>query len=237
MKVWLHEWEGNEWGWNAWSLNHLGFATWAPSRDEVLNRTPCKFGEYRMWLDQHENDIPAAESKGIIVAEAISGNEVAFEYDFILAEPEEIMRCLELLKFSRQGLPAIVEVLPESLLDWDPPYQRFANWARWRTIRQILEHIALTEVGYYLPNIGFSGKILPWSEAADWRKQLSSSRRETEQFLADLITHNDRARISETDEVWSVRKVLRRLIWHELLHWKSIKRIVREYKEQIGMSI
>ncbi|HDL85688.1 MAG TPA: hypothetical protein ENH11_05100 [Candidatus Acetothermia bacterium] len=35
--------------------------------------------------------------------------------------------------------------------------------------------------------------------------------------------------INREEDIWSVRKVLRRLVWHELLHWKSIKRIVREY--------
>ena len=132
---------------------------------------------------------------------------------------------------------ATVKGLPESLLDWDPPYRRFASWAWWHTIRQILEHIALTEVHDYLPKIGFSGKTLPRLEAIDWQKQLSFSRRETEGFLAELTNHNDRARVSEANEVWSVRKVLRRLIWHELLHWKSIRRIVRDSNEQVDTSI
>ncbi|MEW6751956.1 MAG: hypothetical protein AB1505_13410 [Candidatus Latescibacterota bacterium] len=38
--------------------------------------------------------------------------------------------------------------------------------------------------------------------------------------------------MSRTQQVWSVRKVLRRLVWHELLHGKSIQRIAREYQAQ-----
>lgn len=55
MRIWLHHCLGNEEGWNAWSLDYLGFATWAPTRDEVLRRVPIKFVEYQEWLRQHQH--------------------------------------------------------------------------------------------------------------------------------------------------------------------------------------
>jgi hypothetical protein len=128
-------------------------------------------------------------------------------------------------------LLATVESLPDSVLDWDPPYRQFDSWAWWKTIRQILAHIALCEVGYCLPSIGWHVGFDPGEiEHRPWQEHLQCSRKETQRFLEELKSSPDRARITETDETWSVRKVLRRLVWHERLHWKSIQRIARDYK-------
>jgi hypothetical protein len=232
MRVWLHEWTGDEWGWNAWSLDHLGFATWAPSRSEVLNRVPGKLMEYREWLVRHGMQAPDVDMDKITIVEEISGNEVAFAYDLAPAAPDEITHCLELLKCSRQDLIEAVKDLPAAVLDWDPPYRWFPEWARWRTIRQILEHVASTEVGYYLPKVGYSGLTPNNLAGIPWSEQLRLSRAETEQFLVALSAVDDRERIAKNDAVWSVRKVLRRLVRHELLHWKSIRRIIRDYNKQ-----
>lgn len=101
----------------------------------------------------------------------------------------------------------------------------------WRTIRQILLHIALTEVGYYLPSVGWRAGLNPETlKSASWQQALELSRRETRRFLDELtMPGSDRARIIVDDETWSVRKVLRRLVWHERLHYKGILRIAREY--------
>jgi hypothetical protein len=233
MQVWLHRWEGNETGWNAWSLGYQGFATWAPTRDEVLLRMPGKLAEYRQWLTGYGVAAAGAETLGITIMEEVSGNEVAFTWDLDAAESGEISRCRELLRFTRQDLLATIEGLSDLCLDWDPPYQRFAEWAWWHTIRQILAHCALTEIGYYLPKIGYSGIAPAALIGAHWREQLQHSRHETERFLADLDGAIDTARVTRSEEVWSVRKVLRRLVWHELLHWKSITRIVRDYSKSM----
>lgn len=229
MRVWLHKWEGNESGWSAWCLDYLGFATWASSRDEVLRRIPGKFDEYRQWLKQHGSVIADTDAKEIMIIEEVSGNEVAFKHDLDSAQPVEISRCLALLQYSRQDLLASVRDLPDAVLDWNPPYRQFAEWAWWHTIRQILKHLAVTEIGYYLPKIGYTGPGATELVGDDWRQELLLSRRETERFLATLSADRDAARVTRADEVWSVRKVLRRVVWHEVLHWKSIERIIRAY--------
>jgi len=60
---------------------------------------------------------------------------------------------------------------------------------------------------------------------------LPAHREETVTFLRKLATSPDRARVNFGEgEAWSVRKVLRRLVWHELLHLKSIRRIGRDFE-------
>jgi len=166
------------------------------------------------------------------VEEEIHGDEPAFREDIVAAPVEEISRCAELVGLTRCGLVSSVEHLPDSVLDWDPPYRHLSSWAWWKTVRQILAHIALCEVGYYLPCVDWRGGLDPDDLAGrPWREQLQRSREETLSFLEGLKSSADRERFvhTEANGTWSVRKVLRRLVWHERLHWKSIQRIVRDY--------
>ncbi|HHY33964.1 MAG TPA: hypothetical protein GX515_13270 [Firmicutes bacterium] len=97
MRVWLHECGGNEWGCNAWGLDHTGLATWVPTRDEVLLRVPGKFDEYQRWLARHGCNVVEAAPGDVTVVEEVSGNEVLFEHDLVPATSDEISECLRLL--------------------------------------------------------------------------------------------------------------------------------------------
>ncbi|HHW11309.1 MAG TPA: DinB family protein [Firmicutes bacterium] len=239
MRIWRHHLEGDEFGHMAWSLDHLGFATWAPTRDEVLARVPMKFVEYQQWLGRHGLP-PSKEERAnsLEIVEEIFGDEVAFQEDMLPAAAAEITYCKRLLELTRSDLLSVVAELDDKVMDWDPPYKNFASFASWRTIRQILAHIACTEIGYYLPKIGWQPNLKPKDlRESSWHEQLQLSRKETHRFLDELLAAEDKTRINKSAipvEAWSVRKVLRRLVWHELLHWKNIRRIVRDYYGQVG---
>jgi hypothetical protein len=163
----------------------------------------------------------------------VAGDEVLFSADKRPATPGEIDTCVRLLSYARSDLLETAGQLPDGVLDWDPPYARFASWASWRTIRQILLHIADTEEYYYLPSIGCTPESSYKSEDADWANRLLDSRRSTVRQLRALQSEADLSRVTtDGGDAWSVRKVLRRLMRHELLHWKSIKRIVRSYPQR-----
>lgn len=229
MRVWLHEAVGNETGWNAWNLDLLGFATWAPTGREVLERVPAKADEHLKWLDRHGITRPKCPP-GLKIVEQISGDEVLFEADRAPVTDGQIDRTIRLLRASRGELVRTLESLPGGALDWDPPYRAFASWATWRSIRAVCAHIANTETHYYLPSIGYPPRIPPAPADGDWRRFLPRHRQETTARLEDLRASSDRTRLRiEQEEQWSAAKVLRRLVRHELLHWKSICRIAGQY--------
>lgn len=230
MRIWLHEVKGNEFGWNAESLRFIGFATWSPTEHEVVRRVPAKFQEYLTWLQQHGLPTPEFQAE-IEVVQRVVGDEVLFDADFAPAPADMIEETIQLMHAARSDLLATVGSLSNELLDWDPPYRTFAPWADWRTIREILAHVANTETRYYLPAIGYEPTVSPVRPRDDWRVFLSEQRAAALTFLEDLESSSDRARVrTRGEEQWSVRKVLRRLVRHELLHWKSIKRIVGEFE-------
>jgi len=230
MRVWLQEMTGNETGWMAWCLDVHGFATWSSSEAQVLGKVPNKLMEHQVWLAKHGLVSPKVEGD-VRVVERVRGNEVLFSWDYAPCEAGEIDRTLGLLSASRDDLVQTVGGLPARALDWDPPYRSFADWATWRNVRAILAHIANCETHYYLPAINHESSLPPASSGGDWMQFLPAHREETVTYLRKLATSPDRARVDFGEgDAWSVRKVLRRLVWHELLHLMSIRRIGRDFE-------
>lgn len=230
MKVWLHRSVGNDTGWNGWCLDLPGFATWAPSEDAVLARVPGKLAEHSRWLESH-GLLQGPFSSGLDVAERVSGDEVLFAVDREAVPAGRVDLTIRLLAATRADLLKTMGELPEAALDWDPPYSFFAPWATWRSIRQILAHIANTETHYYLTKIGWRPRCSVAREAGDWCEFLAAHRAEVIDRLADLRDSSDLCRLRQIpDDEWSVSKVLRRLVRHEILHWKSIRRIAGQFQ-------
>ena len=237
-RVSLHEGHDGEPGIEAWVPALIGFATWAPTEADLYDRLTKKLDEHFRWLAHHRLNAPS-EDPGFEVVERVTGGEVLFETDDRPASPEEIDLALHLLAASRADLLAALDGASDDLLDWDPPYARFAAWADWRTIRANLVHVANGETHYYLPSIGHQPDTAPATPEEDWRRMVHRSREEAAGFLRELRSSSDRTRLTTIDhgfgeERWSVRKVLRRMVRHELTHWKSIRRIGREYERRIG---
>ncbi len=213
----------------------LGFATWAPSVDTLLESLPAKLERHAVWCRSHRLDAPP--QNGFDVVGRVTGNEILFEPDREEATPAEIDRAIAMLEASRADVLGDVEAAPAAALDWDPPYRRFASWASWRTIRANLAHVANGETHYYLTNVGHRPRVPAAEPGGDWRRFLADHRAEAIAFLEALKQSRDRARVGGHhwhDEVewWSVRKALRRMVRHELLHWRSIRRILASYAEE-----
>ena len=238
VQIWLHKAfdEDGDAGYHAWSFPHWGFATWAETESQVLEKVPSKLVEYWQFRQRHglqQQDIPSVEHVRVEVVERVRGNEILFSPDYQAVTPELIEETVALLNATRADLWEVIRNAPEQVFDWDPPYRRFPSWAHWRTIRQILAHIANTETHYYLPNIGIEVDIPPAAEEGDWRESLVSHREATVEALHGLKISRDLARVEFHDDgAWSVRKVLRRLVWHERLHIKNIRRIIGAYWAQ-----
>jgi hypothetical protein len=214
----------------------LGFGTWAPDEAALLKNLPGKLQRHREWAAGYGISVP--NDDGIRVVARVHTSEGLLPVDEAPATTAEVDLTMELLRASRASL---LETLSNgaaehttAVLDWDPPYARFAKWANWRTIRANLAHVANAEIHYYCRQIGHRTRLPVYEPQSDWSAMLDHSRAETMVFLEGLRTSDDLLREIREDEAWgvehwTVRKSLRRMIRHELMHWRSIQRIVSAY--------
>jgi hypothetical protein len=177
------------------------------------------------------------------VVEEVSGHEPLFGHDRNPATIGEIDLAITVLSASHHDLAASLSNTYRAFLNWEPPYRRFADWADWRTVAATLAHMANAESHYYLAMIGYEAQGATVTSKDDWQDYLPSVRSDTIACQAHLRSSADRARVQihvrrgrrapngEVEE-WSVRKVLRRIVRHDLLHTRSIQRIRREWEAE-----
>lgn len=212
----------------AWVFDLPGCCAIGRSDDEVRSLLPLVIAEHAAWLTGHgiaiENPDPAAFSiVETIVLEV--AEERCFADDKAPLNVNELTVAINRLGFSRQELLGITRQLPDILLDWRPPTSSVSVDA-WepeaRTIREILNHVASTE-GYYR-------RSLYASEPRKMEAEPQSLFLQRERVLArlrELGAQPENALFHSVwrsePEAWTVRKALRRLIWHERFHTREIE--------------
>jgi predicted RNase H-like HicB family nuclease len=233
--------------WSVSVLDLIGCSTVASSEQEALAKVPRIIDEYRDFLRRHGGSVDICDFalvEPVIAERVVVADEGLFQRERQETSIEEIERTVELLSWTRADLLALLADAPEEAFVWDPPYKRYSSWAEWRTIEEVLAHIAICETRYYLRGIGYNpGPPPPTPEPIEpgsrswyaalgghWRALLERTRQETIAFLRQVARSSDRKRIhQEPGNNWSLRKVLNRLVSHERLHTKNIRRILRDF--------
>lgn len=197
------------------------------SLDQAQTKVLAATREYWDWLTRHGEAIP----EGILelaCVEVVRSREdkrqgrtsAFFQADAEPVSPETLDRCLRLLDWSRQDLWQLLEPLPPQALAWG--YPGGGDW----TIKTILQHIAGAE-RWYLTKLWPRLPELP-------RSRTPQERLERVRALAlGLLTAAPPAQRSivvrvPDGERWSLRKVLRRMLYHERYHLRKIEQILHD---------
>lgn len=142
------------------------------------------------------------------VAETIHGDEQAFVRDLQPLRDAELEATLSIHAAQRARAVMLASSLPAAALDHVDEARALPSFARWRTIRQMLWHVADTESRYYLPSLGLSSR----PRAGDLLAELATSAQHVRTALVtmprDVVTRR-------RGEVWTATKMARRLAWHE----------------------
>jgi DinB superfamily len=192
--------------------------------------------EYLSWLKGHGETVQTESRTEFEVVEEIdptsieaADGEFCFEDDLGPARPRDIETAIRYMNYAREDLLSVIGELPDLVLDWRPPKSAMARIDPWKpvvlTIREIVRDIAGAE-GYYRTGLQ-DGE--PTSDVADERSSLEFQRERTLERLRALsdreLSRVFRPRRSWQDgsEMWTVRKVLRRVISHERFHTAEIE--------------
>jgi uncharacterized damage-inducible protein DinB len=210
----------------AWALDYPGCFAYGKDGGQAIVSMPQAFLKYKGWIDRHTSKTWLPETPNIDVrlvqtwqtyfinerfeVTPEEGLEINawFNHDWNPLNEQEICHGQEMLSWSRSDLLTAVYELSPAQLDATHPGQRW-------TIHGILAHVATTE-WWYLDRLGLTAN-LPQSELPkDPHQRLDVVRARLEQVFPSLAGSTQK--LSMEGEFWSPRKLLRRLLWHELDH-------------------
>jgi len=211
----------------------------------VFGRTPerglmkvkAAIAEWFEWLERHGEQVsPETKDFEVEVAELLrvsynpvkAGKEEPIFWSEVLPiTKKDVTRTLRLMRYSREDLLKLVSNLSNECLDWLPPNEP-------RTVRNCLRHIAYVEPWY----ITLLNVDLPSTYPRNVFEMLNYTRQIVVDYLKNMPRDKMRGIFQPKKyprsicNLWTARKVLRRLVDHERLHIKYIEKVLQMYTKK-----
>lgn len=201
-----------------YSSNFVGAFTRGKSRCEAIRKMPSEIAAYLKWKGGIAWDAPELEivqEKASTLAISDADSDVLFDEEkkpFSMAEYEELK---SLALKSAHDFLTLYETIPDKNTSALPPRATFYGEIP-RTAHEMYEHTKNVNA-YYFGEIGVqadnSGTI---EECRERGFELLGRQPE---FLMNKVC------LGSYGEEWSLRKVLRRFIWHDRIHAKAMYRM------------
>lgn len=204
--------------WYAHVAELLGAFSDGESVDEATRGAAQAIANHLVWS---EADVDHGPRPMTMVAEIIKSWDYAPDYEvnafFATDRPplteEDIQEARKLLYLSR------AELL-DSFLGLDFPQLAIVPEPEDRSVYDVLHHLGTAE-NWYMDRLGLAHE--PAWEMKDTLGRVLLVRQHLLDVLPELVGDE---RVAEWNgELWSPRKLIRRALWHELLHARDVKRI------------
>lgn len=201
-----------------YAANFIGAFTRGPSLDAAIRKMPCEIQAYLKWKGESVPDILEVEiiqqsSSELTISDADS--DVLFDEERKILSMSEYLASKSLALKSAQGFLTLYEAIPDKDKSCLPARSTFYGQIP-RSALEMYEHTKNVN-GYYFGEIGVSadneGNILECRERGFALLERQSH------FLDNTVCSGSYG------EEWSLRKVLRRFIWHDRIHAKAMYRM------------
>ena len=215
-------WEHNGNDSMIYASNFIGAFTRGENREIALGKMQDEIKAYLRWKNGNENE---EEREVLITQESCSGldicdadSDVIFEEERRPLSLEEYIELKNLALKSAKDFLKLYEEIPdknESVLPMIPQKITFLG-PRPRTAWEMYEHTKCVNQ-YYFGEIGVN---------ADNEGTIFECRKRGFELLeAEPNFLNKEVVVGSFEEEWSLRKVLRRFIWHDRIHGKAMYRM------------
>lgn len=233
LRIWLEPgYDGGRVG--AWLLDLPGAFAWADSRERAVQRSLSVAGRVREWLAEHGETVELPPMRGIEVVEEVAATRAAdgternalFAADRTPADAADVERTVRWLTHARADLVDLISRV-DAHENAHGPLARDGD-PQERTSEDVLRHLAGAEV-WLLSRVDPSVRYPGDPRAGDPRASLEAVRRWSIEALRTLVADAPaNERIDGKGERWTLRKVLRRLVYHALDHlWELDRRLAR----------
>lgn len=217
----------------AWALDFPGCYAYGQEGPEALMALPRELLLYEDWVNRHAGaawvqlddfDLRVVDTWEVYTIDdnyaLVDGGYAVnawFKQDWRPLAAEEIERGLALLRWSREDLLLVAGGLSDEQLD------RTYTDERW-SIRGILRHVAGAE-WWLLGRLGLADAA-QGSLPKDTSERLVWARERINTALPGLAGLD--LVVGKEGEIWSPRKLLRRLLWHEINHRQHILKLLQQ---------
>ena len=222
LRVWLEP--GYDRGrFGVWLLDLLGAFGWAGTRDQAISQAPSTAGWYREWVARHGEPLDFVIGATEIVEEVpveIAGDAerfALFDADSAPVTAEALDTTLRRLGYARDDLLAVLD-------GFDAVTAARTGQDDAREVPDVVDHIARTEI-WLASRLDPAARFPIEQLEGDARGVLAATRawtvdRVREQAARDPAAARDDSR----GEAWTLRKVLRRLLYHSVDHLRELDR-------------
>lgn len=207
------------------------------TQERALMKVKNAVAEWFGWMEKHGEQIPSRmKDFDVEVAEIMRVDynpieagkpEPLFWSEVHSITKRDIARTIRLMTYSREDLLKLVSNISNELLDWLPT-------GKPRTIRNCLRHIAYVEP-WYITRLNVN---LPSNHTRDVFKMLDYTRKIVVDYLSEFPRDKmhgifqPKKDSSPICNLWTARKVLRRLVDHERLHTKYVEKLLKIYERR-----
>lgn len=195
-----------------------------PTEEEALHKAPMETRSYLSWLGQEQVQFPKARIVQthrcrLMVEDADC--EILLDDDRRLMSDREFRSLVELVEYSGLAFTKLYD--STELKGWiDEARVRTTFYGpNKKTIQEIFDHVKRTQY-YYLSRTGVRF-------AEDEEESFPRIRNFCIRVLTSLFREDGNSKIYNVDnEAWTLKKILRRFIWHDRIHGKAITRILEK---------
>lgn len=221
-------WEHNEKDTLLYSENCVGAFSRGENVNVALQKMKGEIRSYYAWLgaavpEEIEPVIVQEEESDLEIKDADS--DVLFKSEEAPLTMEEYVKLRDLALKSAADFLKLYELVPDKNASTLPMRKTFYGQVP-RTAEEMYVHTKSVN-SYYFAEIGVEadneGTIL------ECRKRGFERLEKTTDFLSNLLQEGSYG------EMWSVRKVLRRFIWHDRIHAKAMWKMAKKTFEEAEM--
>jgi hypothetical protein len=215
----------------AWALEHFGCIGYGDDGQSAVIAMAKAIPDYIAWMESHtstpwfspaEIDIRLVDvfddyfidrSYQVVPSEG-KLIKAWFKSDWKPVTQEDIEHAIQILTWSRQDMLQLISTIPDSILDQSIPGEGMS-------IREIVGHVGRAE-WWLMDRLGRSHTV----DALD-PDPIERYQKERAELLVTLPELIDLEQVvGRGGEIWSPRKVVRRLCWHERDHYQHIQKIL-----------
>lgn len=203
-----------------YSSHFTGAFTRGSTKEEAVGKMPLEIASYTKWADgsvflPSVSDIKVIQEKSSGLAICDADSDVIFDTEKIALQADEYARLKALALTSARDFLALYEAFPDKNRSVRAARKTFYGDVP-RTAEEMYQHTKNVNA-YYFEEIGVdadnSGSIL------DCRQRGFDALEKQPGFL-DLGVFD-----GSYGELWSLKKVLRRFLWHDRIHAKAMYRM------------